>query len=81
MKRLNLYVPPGKKIKRKFLNHIKRTVPEGVEVHIIENDVPSICEVGWDLPPMAKMMITQELIKNIGVPFWVRIISWLSRKK
>lgn len=81
MKRLNLYVPPGKKIKRKFLKQIKRTVPNGVEVHIVNNNVPTICEVGWDLPPMAKMVITQELIKNIVTPFWARFFPWLSIKK
>lgn len=65
MKRLNLYIPKNQKPTNKFLRNLKKALPSDVEIVQVEHEIPSICEVGFDIPPYAKLQITQDLIASL----------------
>lgn len=74
-RRLNIYVPKNKKVPRKFFRLLKKIIPTNVPIHIVENEVASVCEVGWDLPPVAKLRLTEDLKKCLRAG-WLKRLIW-----
>lgn len=54
---LNVYIPHEEADLTYFKEELIDVMPEDVELNFVKHPSPSICEVGWNLPPMTKLRL------------------------
>lgn len=65
-KRLNLYIPKGKKINDEFISDVEECLPLDIKVHKVENsEVASLNELGFTLDPLFKLSLTKVFIEKL----------------